>query len=285
MNSLKMNDPDRVFTWPTTSRFTEIWKGRREIRNWWWVFPIAALIHAQMVAGWDRPRCFGKAPLRVTLRSGHRISCRANEIFQIVEVFIASDYEDPEISYPEARTVLDVGANIGVATIWFSEHCPLARIFAIEPSSETSERLLRNINSNGLGDRVTVLTVAMGEGGRALHLVFGEHSGHSHTDSEPHHDSQIVWSADLKVILEIVGGHVDVMKLDCEGAEYGIVLGANSQTLSQIDNIVGEYHGPDLSAQARLFSHLEDAGFRVSHQGPSQPTVEVGTFSAVRVAT
>ena len=50
----------------------------------------------------------------------------------------------------------------------------------------------------------------------------------------------MVWSADLKTIIEIVGGHVDVMKLDCEGAEYNIVLGAESQTLSQIDNIVGE---------------------------------------------
>ena len=285
MNQLTMNDPDRGFTWPTASRFTEIWNGRREIRNWWWVFPIAVLVHAKMVIGWDRPRSLGKVPIRLTLRSGHRISCRANEIFQIVEVFISGDYENSEISFPEVRTVLDVGANIGVATIWFSERCPLARIFAVEPSSEASARLLRNINRNGLGNRVSVLTVALGEGGRPLYLVFGEHSGVSHTDTEPHDGSQMVWSADLKTILEIVGGHVDVMKLDCEGAEYDIILGADNHTLSQIDNIVGEYHGPDLSAHASLFSRLEEAGFKVSHQGPSQPSLEVGTFSAVRATT
>jgi FkbM family methyltransferase len=254
------------------------------------VFPIAALLHAKMATGWDRPRILGKVPIRLTLRSGHRISCRANEIFQIVEVFITGEYENREISFPEARTVLDVGANIGVTTIWFSEHCPLARIFAVEPSSETSARLLRNINRNGLGNRVSVLTVALGEGGRPLYLVFGEHSGLSHTDTEPHDGSQTVWSANLKTILEIVGGHVDVMKLDCEGAEYDIILGADSHTLSQIDNVVGEYHGPDPSAHAGLFSRLEEAGFKVSHQVTEGISVDdggmgVGTFSAVRVAT
>jgi FkbM family methyltransferase len=285
MDQLTMNDADRTLTWPTASRFTDIWNGRRAIRNWWWAFPIAALLHTKIVMGWDRPRSIGNIPIRLTLRSGHRISCRANEIFQIVEVFITGDYENPEIPFSEARTILDVGANIGVATIWFSEHCPLARIFAVEPSSEASARLLRNINRNGLENRVSVLTVALGEGGRPLYLVFGEHSGLSHTDPEPHDGSQTVWSADLKAILEIVGGHVDVMKLDCEGAEYDIILGADSHTLSQIDHIVGEYHGPDLSEHARLFSRLEKAGFKVSHQGPSQPSIEVGTFSAVRVAT
>ena len=133
--NLTKREPDGVLTWPTASRFTDLWNGRHQIRNWWWVFPIAALVHAQLVAGWSRPRSFGKLPVRVTLRSGHRISCRANEVFQIAEVFISGDYENPDISYPEARTVLDIGANIGVSTIWLSEHCPLARIFAVEPSS------------------------------------------------------------------------------------------------------------------------------------------------------
>ncbi len=269
-------------TWPTASRFKDIWKGRREIRNWWFVFPIAALVHAQMVRGRDWPKGFGNIPVRLTLRSGHRISCRANEVFQIVEVFISGDYENPEIPYSRARTILDVGANIGVSTIWFSEHCPFARIFAVEPSSETSARLLQNIERNGLGNRVSVLNVALGKGGQPLYLVFGEHSGLAHTDTEPHEGSQMVWSADLRTVLEIVGGHVDVMKIDCEGAEYEIILGADDRTLSQIDSIVGEYHGPNMSDHASLFSRLEEAGFKVSHEGPSQPSIEVGMFSAVR---
>lgn len=279
---LTMEDRDPGLTRPTAERFSELWKGRREIRNWWWVFPIAALVHIRLVVGWSRPRSLGKVPVRLTLRSGNRVWCRADEIFQIVEVFISGDYNNPEISYREAHTVLDVGANIGVSTIWFSEQCPMARIFAIEPGSETSARLLRNINRNGLENRATVLTLALGEGARPLHLIFGEHSGLSHTDVESHEDGQIVWSVDLKTILEIIGGRVNVMKLDCEGGEYDIILGADDHSLSQIDNIVGEYHGFDYGAHTNLFSRLEGAGFKVSHQSSHQTLHGGGIFSAVR---
>ncbi len=281
--NLTVGDTDHASTPLGMPRFSGIWNGRREIRNWWWVLPVAALVHAQFRTGVDQSNIIGNLPIRLKLRSGQQIFCRANEIFQIVEVFISGDYENPDISYGEAHTVLDVGANIGVSTIWFSQHCPMARIFAIEPSLETSSRLLRNIKRNRLGNRVTALTLAIGEGGRPLYLVTGEHSGLSHTASDPRQGSEIVWSTDLRTILEIVGGHVDVMKLDCEGAEYQIILGADDHSLSQIDNIVGEYHGSDLEARSRLFSRLEEAGFTVSHQSPSQPPTEVGIFSAVRV--
>ena len=92
-----------------------------------------------------------------------------------------------------------------------------------------------------------------------------------------------MWSADLKTILDIVGGHVDVMKIDCEGGEYDIILGADDDSLSQIENIVGEYHGSDPTEHANLFSRLEKAGFKVSHE-PSFQEFGGGIFSAVRVA-
>ncbi len=276
------DDPASTPADSAMTRLTGIWGDRREIRNWWWVLPVAALVHAQMAAGTKHPKFLGKIPIHLKLRGGLQVACRANEIFQIIEVFILGDYENPNVPYQDVATVLDVGANIGVSTIWFSRKCPRARIFAVEPSSETSARLLRNVNRNGLGDRVTVLTLALGESSRSVHLVFAEHSGLSHTAAEPHEGSETVWSADLRTILGMVGGHLDLMKLDCEGAEYGIVLGADDETLSRIDNIVGEYHGSDLSVQARFFARLTEAGFAVSHHWSSDPSVEVGIFSAIR---
>lgn len=104
-----------------------IWSRRREIRNWWWVLPLAALLRPSRIAGWGRPKFLGRIPIRVNLRSGLKISCRVNEYFQIIEVFLFRDYEHPAIPYATALTVLDVGANIGVATSWFSEVCPRPR--------------------------------------------------------------------------------------------------------------------------------------------------------------
>jgi FkbM family methyltransferase len=280
-HTLRDEDRSQMLMGTTPSRFVELWTGRRELRNWWWVLPLAALIHIQTIAAWDRPKWLGAIPVRVRLRSGDRISCRADEILQIIETYISGDYDIPAIKFREVRTILDVGANIGVSTIWFSQRCPMARIFCVEPSSETGARLLRNIHRNALGNRVTVLPIAVGTGSHPVYLVFGENSGLSHTDAQPQDGSEMVWSTDLSTVLELVGGHVDIMKIDCEGAEYEIILGADTQALSQIDNIVGEYHGSDPIAHTKLFSHLENAGFEVSQT--FQEPWGVGIFSAVRV--
>jgi FkbM family methyltransferase len=46
----------------------------------------------------------------------------------------------------------------------------------------------------------------------------------------------------LKDILEIVGGHIDILKLDCEGSEYPIIFESNKDVFNNIKNIVGEFH-------------------------------------------
>jgi FkbM family methyltransferase len=48
--------------------------------------------------------------------------------------------------------IMDCGANIGLATLWFAKHFPRARILAVEPDDENF-RLLQ-INTQHLGDAV-----------------------------------------------------------------------------------------------------------------------------------
>jgi FkbM family methyltransferase len=204
--------------------------------------------------------------MRVHLRSGLRISCRVNEFFQIIEVFLFRDYEHPDIPYVNSQKVLDIGANIGVATLWFSQVCPEARIFAFEPSIPSTTCLLKHVSRNSLTNRVTVATLAGGRQGNPLILVTGESSELSYTTSESREAGEVVWAADLKTMLAIVGASVDVMKLDCEGAEYDLILEASDDDLSQVANIVGEYHPIDVETRSRFFSRLEESGFVVSHE-------------------
>jgi FkbM family methyltransferase len=212
-----------------------------------------------------------------------------NEYFQIIEVFLFRDYEHPAIPYATALTVLDVGANIGVATSWFSEVCPKAQIFAFEPSIHATSCFLKNVSRNGITDRVTVATLAAGSPGKSLFLIAGESSELSYTAEDVRDGGEAVWSVDLKTMLAIVGVPVDVMKLDCEGAEYELILEADNDTLSQVANIVGEYHPVDVETRSRFFSRLEEVGFVVTyerrvthkHQSPLADSEE-GRFYAIR---
>lgn len=46
----------------------------------------------------------------------------------------------------------------------------------------------------------------------------------------------------LEDIITLVGGHIDILKLDCEGSEYSILYESNRDIFNNIECILGEYH-------------------------------------------
>ena len=66
-----------------------------------------------------------------------------------------------------------------------------------------------------------------------------------------------------------------MLKLDCEGAEYPILLNLPSETYARTDRIVLECHGTDLATMradsARLVERLVAEGYRIDaylqHEG------------------
>lgn len=69
--------------------------------------------------------------------------------------------EDIGSSLPEDAFVIDVGANIGNHTLFFSAVTG-ARILAIEPNGEALHILRANVSLNGLQDRVDIKPIALG---------------------------------------------------------------------------------------------------------------------------
>jgi hypothetical protein len=56
---------------------------------------------------------------------------------------------------------------------------------------------------------------------------------------------------------------LDLLKLDCEGAEYEILSGASPEVFKKIERIIMEYHDIDGHHHDQLVSLLERQGFRV----------------------
>lgn len=46
----------------------------------------------------------------------------------------------------------------------------------------------------------------------------------------------------LEEIIHMVGGHIDILKLDCEGSEYPIIFESDKKVFNSIKCIVGEFH-------------------------------------------
>jgi hypothetical protein len=69
---------------------------------------------------------------------------RTSDVPTFEKVFVSREYEFP---YPnrEPRLIIDAGANVGYASIFFARKFPSSRVLAVEPQRANYELLLRNV--------------------------------------------------------------------------------------------------------------------------------------------
>ncbi len=238
---------------------------RRVLRNWYWLAPLSFVVLPSRCV--PRPGLLNHPiahrPVTLRLRNGQRLECLLSEFPGFVDAFVQLEYDVPGLRWPQVETVIDVGANVGAAAMWFCERAPRARVIAVEPGLAAFERCRRNIERNGLAGRVSVHRAALGGStGRAyLHPGPATVTATVGSTREGAHDEEVRLLT-LAALMEEHGiDFVDVLKLDCEGAEFDILLSADRRTLSRVGTIVGEYHGAGDNAPATLQQHLESAGF------------------------
>lgn len=181
------------------------------------------------------------------------------------ELFLAEPYAfKPTTAGP---LILDGGANIGMAVLYFKKQFPQARILAFEPNPEAFRLLSLNVEANNLR-HVELHNVALAPSRGELPFYFGT-DGASLTGSlQPHTEgvrTVLVPARRLADYLTL-GTTFDLLKLDVEGSEAA-VLADLSQTglLGRIREYIVEYHYPIGSPESRLLAaclqDFEQQGF------------------------
>lgn len=152
------------------------------------------------------------------------------------------------------NVILDIGSNIGASVLYFHEKFPEARIVGFEPHPATFALLQKNVA--GL-PRVSVLNCGLGAANARITVpgelinfgafsIKGRRGGHAADRGTV--ECEIRRLDD--VLRELAINHVDLIKIDCEGAEADVFAGLSPQILNQCQWIVGELH--DASAFALL---------------------------------
>ncbi len=158
-----------------------------------------------------------------------------------------------------APRILDCGANVGVASLFFKRRYPQARITAFEADPAIAEICRRNLSVNGAGDVEVVAAAAWTSCGTTEFVCEGSDSGAVASLGVIAGRTQSVPTVRLRDYLE---SPVDLLKLDIEGAEVP-VLEDCAGALDAVRAMTIDLHEFDPAHRhtGRAFELLANAGF------------------------
>jgi FkbM family methyltransferase len=202
----------------------------------------------------------------VILRNGVKIEAPKNHPFLLYmtnSTFFENVHTPPDIQIEEDDVVVDIGANIGIVSI-FAALRTKKRVYAFEPSPENCEFLRRNILANGLGNVVVYNVAVCDKTKKQTRLYLGDSVGHSLIPAELKEEYTYVSSVTLRDIIEnVVGEDIGFLKIDCEGCEGLIFLSTPIEYLRRVKKMEVEFH--DVSSPLKhdvIQKILEEAGFK-----------------------
>jgi FkbM family methyltransferase len=164
------------------------------------------------------------------------------ELMTLVDIF-ADDNYTPKHDHlhtlfdNQVHTLLDLGANIGLTSIWFTLIYPDISIDAYEPNPAIFPILQKNLAPF---PRVRVFERAITGSGGSVTFHQSLHTLESSIFEARDSTDVKVPATTLDQAIETIGGSVDIMKIDIEGAEFDAFAAA--RLLPQVRVIIGEAH-------------------------------------------
>lgn len=222
-------------------------------------------------------------------------------IYQVVETMVDRVYLRHGVDVGPGDVVLDVGANVGVVSVFLLAECNAGLVHSFEPVEPLFELLSENIRPypNGTAHQMA-LSAAPGTARIAYYPGAAAMSGF-YTDPSSDRafvkscldnqdvpveaaervlsgfDEQLIFEVRVETVSSVLRTQqldsIDLLKIDVEKAELDVINGIERRDWSRIRQIVVEVHdiAGRLSAVGRL---LQDLGFRivVDQDGPMKHT-------------
>jgi FkbM family methyltransferase len=201
----------------------------------------------------------------IRLRDGTLITYRLNrgDILTVYEVWIAEIYRPP---FPVGRlpTVIDLGANIGLTSVYLAQHHH-SRVIAVEPWSANAKLAQRNLAQNGIPAEIVDAAVGARDGTAnfAVHRDFNSGKLSGNGVSVP--------VVSMPTLLERIAprARIDLLKVDIEGGE-GELFSGDLGWLARVNALMIEFH-PTLVEHLKLIDVIVAEGFRYIPAGSVSP--------------
>lgn len=183
--------------------------------------------------------------------------------YLVREVFLGRTYDVGNL--PSQPTIVDCGANVGVATWFFHHRYPGCQVLAVEPAPRSFELLKRNVERNKWNCEVYKEASSDVDGSTELFIkpqqlttpsasvVAGRFTG-----------GDVVSVPCRRLSTRLPETTIDLLKLDVEGAEWAVLDDLDeSGSFDRIERMAIEYHHhlPGQDDFPRFLERLQRAGY------------------------
>jgi FkbM family methyltransferase len=195
--------------------------------------------------------------------------------FEFEEICVNDCYRLKKLKklLPSVEMVLDIGANQGLFLLAARQTFKKAMIYCYEPN----ETLIPFLGHNAFQLQAKYFNEAVTREECTVDLEFAGSSLHTKTKVSPNGQTK---GSSFNSIISIIVKEIDIVKLDCEGAEWEILEDRDSWR--PIKSITMEYHlwAKPGSTSNEIASILRGLGFSIlEHDQISQ---EFGLITAIR---
>jgi FkbM family methyltransferase len=190
------------------------------------------------------------------------------------EIFILQSYKHR--SREKENVIIDVGANIGIAVLYFKLQNASSNVICFEPHDETFRLLQLNVKQNNLLN-VTLHNVALGSR-EGTGILYGnrQHSlNMSLHEDQGDYKKEFQQPISINLLSSFLEGEVTLLKIDAEGSEKEIVQDiVASGKVKHLQEIIIEFHPRPTTTLMELSNLLVPFGFKLKTRRTNTKTKE-----------
>lgn len=175
-----------------------------------------------------------------------------HEIFN--EVIVINEYQLTRQDL-ENTNVIDIGANVGMFSL-YAAYLGAKKVIAAEPAANTFNILKENVESSKFQNIQIYKNAVLNIAGAKVNLPLQPDSGHNSL-FKPSENFETVETITLSNMISQLSTDGDIiLKIDCEGSEYDILLNTTKEELSRVKTLHIEIHA-DMHPLYKDFDILE----------------------------